>query len=592
MRIKRNQAVLLLLGMILFCGCSSVRERLERVMWAESGVEADTSYQQYLELASADRLDEDGAYHADELDILSAENEAAPSGAVRVSFARNDYIRVRYFRDEALTDALPEDGCRLDPGDTIYASEPELLNPSGSLYYFQQFLVREYDAAGRVKRVLAETADAPGPVFRIPEGFTGTEISVIPLGGYRSRTVTLSALYRRGDQENVLENGAWEINGKRYGNGTVLLDPMGSYRVVYDYGAYKDGWYFAGSEPDSYWDRTSDGTITFLSVPSDAAHVDYKVWLHPYGSMTVGNGVSFLNPVDSILDGAAAIFGNRSVIEIQNIVELIQVNGLSVPNNFSDTEITVPELRAGDQIRIRVPAEYKVIADGMALPFPELSGGSREYLFSVPDREDMTFRLSVSRRNSAEPDGVWYVPSVARGTLALYDVLGRQYAEGSELPAEDEKVTVEIRPDSGLCIYGKNIKDNVYREEMRFSDFRDNFSEIVKFHPIRPGIMVILDTADDLGECVFWSGNEQIHGQVMLREGQDLQFDYMLRQDAGYEIILAPEDRGEAVNIWSPFAANRQLEVTDALAGMTLRCRDFLTLKEGVSTENAAADPF
>ena len=104
--------------------------------------------------------------------------------------------------------------------------------------------------------------------------------------------------------------------------------------------------------------------------------------------------------------------------------------------------------------------------------------------------------------------------------------------------------------------------------------------------------MVILDTDDDLGECVFWSGNEQIHGQVMLREGQDLQFDYMLRQDAGYEIILAPEDRGEAVNIWSPFAANRQLEVTDALAGMTLRCRDFLTLKEGVSTENAAADPF
>ena len=426
----------------------------------------------------------------------------------------------------------------------------------------------------------------------IPEDFTETEISVIPLGGYRSRTVTLSALYRRGDQENVLENGAWEINGKRYGNGTVLLDPMGSYRVVYDYGAYKDGWYFAGSEPDSYWDRTSDGTITFLSVPSDAAHVDYKVWLHPYGSMTVGNGVSFLNPVDSILDGAAAIFGNRSVIEIHNIVELIQVNGLSVPNNFSDTEITVPELRAGDQIRIRVPAEYKVIADGMVLPFPELSGGSREYLFSVPDREDMTFRLSVSRRNSAEPDGVWHVPSVVRGMLALYDVLGRQYAEGSELPAEDEKVTVEIRPDSGLCIYGKNIKDNVYREEMRFSDFRDNFSEIVKFHPIRPGIMVILDTADDLGECVFWSGNEQIHGQVMLREGQDLQFDYMLRQDAGYEIILAPEDRGEAVNIWSPFAANRQLEVTDALAGMTLRCRDFLTLKEGVSTENAAADPF
>lgn len=592
MKNKRNRAVLLLLSMIIFCGCSFVRERLERLMWAESGVEEDVSYQQYLELASGDRLDEDGAYHADELDIPDTENSEALSGAVRVSFARNGYIRVRYFRDEALTDALPEDGCRLDPGDTIYASEPELLNPSGPLYYFQHFLVREYDAAGRVKRVLVETADAPGPVFRIPENFTGTEISVIPLGGYRNRIVTLSALYRRGDQEDVLENGAWEINGKRYGNGTVLLDPMGSYRVVYDYSSYKDGWYFAGSEPDSYWDRSSDGTITFLAVPSDAAQVDYKVWLHPYGSMTVGNGVSYLNPVDSILDSAAAIFGNHSVIETQNLIELLQVNGLSAVNNFSDTEITVPELRAGDQIRIRVPAELKIIADGMALPFPELAEGSREYRFSVPDREDMTLLLSVSRRNTADPDGIWHVPSVARGTLAIYDMLGRQYAEGSELPAEDEKITVEIRPDSGLCIYGKNIKDNVYREEMRFSDFKARFSEIVQFHPIRPGIMVILDTADDLGECVFWSGNEQIHGQVMLREGQDLQFDYMLRQDAGYEIILPPEDRGEAVNIWSPFAANRQLEVTDEMAGKTLRCRDFLTFKEGVSTENAVTDPF
>ena len=194
---------------------------------------------------------------------------------------------------------------------------------------------------------------------------------------------------------------------------------------------------------------------------------------------------------------------------------------------------------------------------------------------------------SVSRRNSAEPDGVWHVPSVVRGMLALYDVLGRQYAEGSELPAEDEKVTVEIRPDSGLCIYGKNIKDNVYREEMRFSDFRDNFSEIVKFHPIRPGIMVILDTADDLGECVFWSGNEQIHGQVMLREGQDLQFDYVLDPEAGYEVYLTREERMQGIEVVSPYVSSRTLDVTEALQGQTLRCRDFVTLQEGVTNDTA-----
>lgn len=585
---KKWFAALLLLCLMM-SGCSQVRERLENALMESSGVLEDGDYLQYQALEASDQLDEAGVFISEEVERQRQAEVEMPSGTVRVTFARNDYLKITYFRDEALTDPLPAENCWLEPGDAVYASEPVLLNPNSSLYDFSQFLVREYDEAGKMKRVLAEPRDVPGLVFRIPENFSGTEISIIPLGGYRSRTVTLSAVYGSGEQEQILENGVWQINGRRYGNGTVALNPMESYRVVYDYSAYKEGWYFAGSTPESYWDRTSDGTITFLAVPTNEEHVDYTVRLHPYGSMTVGNAVNFQNAVDSLIDSASAIFGNKNVIGMQNIVELIQVNGISVGNNFSDTEINVPELKVGDEILIRVPADLKVIADGMALPAPELKNESREYRFSIPDREDMNFRLSVSRRNS-ETEGQWHVPSVARGTMALYDALGNRYAEGSELPAEDEKVTVEIRPDSGLCIYGKNVKDNVYRAEMSFASFVEKFDTIVSEHPIRPGIMVYIDTADELGECTFWSGNEQIFGQVMLREGQDLQFDYILRQDAGYEIILAPEDRGEAISLWSPLAANRQLDVTDALSGMTLRCRDFLTFKEG--TTDVIEDPF
>ena len=64
----------------------------------------------------------------------------------------------------------------------------------------------------------------------------------------------------------------------------------------------------------------------------------------------------------------------------------------------------------------------------------------------------------------------------------------------------------------------------------------------------------------------------------------------MLYQDSGLEITLTPEDLKAAVSLWSPLAANRSLDVTDELNGQTLRCRDFLTFKEGVT--DVVKDPF
>ena len=70
-----------------------------------------------------------------------------------------------------------------------------------------------------------------------------------------------------------------------------------------------------------------------------------------------------------------------------------------------------------------------------------------------------------------------------------------------------------------------------------------------------------------------------------MREGQDLQFDYLLDPDLGYEVILTEADRYQVMNVWNPYAATRVLDVTEALQGKTLRCRDFVTLQEGVKTD-------
>ena len=590
-KIRKKQVLFLIfLFLSTLCGCTAIRERMEAELWKRSGVPEDAAYQEYRTLETNDQLDSFGFYRSEALERQRQAAQEMSSGAVHVSFARNDHLEFTYYRDEAMTEVLSAENCRLDPGDAIYASRPAIINPYDQLYYFDEFQIREYDAAGNLKKVLAESRGAPGLVYRIPEDFSGTEIAVIPLGKYRERTVSLDAVYVHPDgREEVLENGAWEINGKRYGNGTVKLDPMGSYRVVYDYGAYKDRWYFAGSEPEAYWDKAGEGTINFFAVPSNEEHVDYRVRLHPYGTMEIVNGVTFQNAVDSFLDSAAVIFGNKSMIETQNIIDLIQVNGITAINNFSDTEVTVPELKAGDEILIRVPAALKVIAEDLPLQKPETKGDDLEYRFTIPDRENTTFRLSVSRRNET-PDAVFREKSAPRGTLAVYDNAGIRYQDGYEAPAAYERIAVEITPESGYCIYGKNVKNNVYRAEMTYAEFTAKYDEILSSHPIKPGIMVTLDTTDELGECTFWTGNEPISGLVMLREGQDLQFDYMLYAESGLEIVLTPDDLKQAVSLWSPTAANRSLDVTEELNGQTLRCRDFFTFKEGA--EDVIADPF
>ena len=41
------------------------------------------------------------------------------------------------------------------------------------------------------------------------------------------------------------------------------------------------------------------------------------------------------------------------------------------------------------------------------------------------------------------------------------------------------------------------------------------------------------------------------------------------------------------VEVWSPYASSRSLDVTEELQGETLRCRDFVTIQEGVKSDAA-----
>lgn len=563
-----------------------MRERLEQAMWESSGAADEMAYIQYQQMESANALNADGFYQSEQFEEQKRSLMAKPSGTIHVSFAKNEFLQVEYYRDASMSEPLEAYNCWLNPGDAIFTSVPVVMNQRNEFYQFSEFRVYEIDENRNNRKLLAIAKDLPGLLYQIPDDFSGIDLVIIPLGEYQDHTINMKAVYAHADgTETLLENGVWSINGKAHGNGSVDLNPMGSYRIVYDYGSYQDRWYMDRSEPDYYWEKSSDATVTFLLEPGDNTINELKVKLHPYGSLTIENGIGFQNVMDSLLDGAANIFGNKSIIETQNIIDLLQVNGITQINNFSDTEIQIPKIRVGDEILLRLPADLKANAEGLTLPASTLKDGIREYRFLIPDAENMNFRLSVSRRNS-DADGVFHSVYVEHGTLSVLDPTGIPYRDGSELPEESERVTVMITPEENYCIYGKNVKNNVYQAEMKYSSFESDLPSILMSHSIRPGIMVTIDTEDELGNCVFWSGTEMLSGNVMLREGQDLQFDYLLNTDAEYEIILTPEEKKEIINVWSPYAASRELDVTESMQGMVLRCRDFITLQERVITDD------
>ena len=227
--------LLLLTTLLVLSGCTQLQERAEQLMWEHSGVTEDFSYLQYQQklraqwdheknaivrvqaikkeideanqqMDAANALDENGLYHSAELE--SYEKRQEKPGTVHVSFARNDFLHFDYYRDEALSQALETSDCWMNPGEAVFAGEPELTNPNSNLYRFSEFVVLELNEKGSIKGVLQRVKTYPGEVYRIPEDFTGTDISIIPIGEYLDRTVKLSAVTVASDGSRTsLENG-------------------------------------------------------------------------------------------------------------------------------------------------------------------------------------------------------------------------------------------------------------------------------------------------------------------------------------------------------------------------------------------------
>lgn len=278
----------LLISILLLTGCDNpASEPLMRL----SKLNNDNDFQRYEEMKESGELAEDGTF--DYKSALAAEEEqgeteTVPDGAIHVTFSSNRYLDVDYFSDADLTESVGPAECYMDPGDTIYASDPLSKNPNSNMYSFEEFQVYEYDETGQRGELLFEGKPEGNAVFTIPDDFEGSEISVVPVGDYEERELSLNVYYRDDDgkKHDLSSAGHWEVNGEaQKENEPVSVSPVESYTLAFNYDT--DNYFYVGSSPECFNHIDELGKVEFWSAGATDEAVEYSVELHPYLHLTI-----------------------------------------------------------------------------------------------------------------------------------------------------------------------------------------------------------------------------------------------------------------------------------------------------------------
>lgn len=269
---KKITILCCVLCLITLSGCSSASDFLLH----HSGIMSEEDYQRYIELRNSGQLDSDGRYVTTEL--TDEQVFSPPAGSVHVTFAENAYMTVQYYLDANLKILANTQQCYLQPGDYIYASEPECHHPSSNWYSFDRFCVYPYDAEGNQGAELFWNVEETSPlVLQIPEDYEGTEITVVPMGKYEKRRLELSDYYTDSANQTQELDGTWIVNDKEVSSDILSVSPVESLAIDYQYDPAK--YSFVASNPSSFYHENGLVRFEVLNATEDIEY--YTVKLRP-----------------------------------------------------------------------------------------------------------------------------------------------------------------------------------------------------------------------------------------------------------------------------------------------------------------------
>lgn len=280
---KKAFVLILTFTMLLLSGCSAVDTKLEQAILEKSGILEHEDYLQYQQYQEAGRLDKNGQYVDTNLHENPTNNQEKPDGKIHITFAENRYLKIWYYTDATMTTPIDTNVCYLNPGDTLYAKVIECTNPNSNLYRLAEYRIVEYDAEGNVKKEHQQKVEDGTLKYEIPTNFTGTEMSVIPVGEYPDRNLSMSVYYidDNGNECSLGNAGTWSINNENVEGNTAKISPIESYVLKFAYDT--KNYFYVGCEPDCFTkEPETAGFVEFWEAEPTDADMNYRVELHQF----------------------------------------------------------------------------------------------------------------------------------------------------------------------------------------------------------------------------------------------------------------------------------------------------------------------
>lgn len=350
---------------LLLCGCSAfpsqeeeeaaLRQKIQEDL--EKTEDSDADFAAYQKHAESAELDENGYYHHEEMDAAETDPDM-----IQVSFAKNSQLDILYYSDEAHQHQIPADQLQyLKQGSTIYASDPAHETAGNADYAFSGFLLYGFDEDG-TRRQLDNDPGSDPLTIKLPSERTVREISVVPVGAYRCRTLKLEDWYLDAGGAKKPMNGIWYLGERRITDNTYEIKAPESYSFSYRFDA--DKYYVSDSTAKE--GSGSNGTVYFrnITVQQDVLSVVLKPYLQ------------------------AAVKSAQ-----KDAVKQVTVDGRKQSAD-KNGQFELSKLKPGEKIVIRTDTAHKIICDALdadAVSCNKIDGG---YDFScvVPDSgKDLRF---------------------------------------------------------------------------------------------------------------------------------------------------------------------------------------------------------
>lgn len=278
---KKAFVLILMFTMLLLTGCSTVDAKLEQALLEKSGILEHEDYLQYQQYQEADRLDENGQY----VDLKLNET---PNGQIHITFAENRYLNIWYYTDSSMTTPINTTSCYLNPGDILYAKVIECNNPNSNLYRLAEYRIIEYDTEGNVNKEHQQSAVDGSLEYQIPTNFTGTEMSVIPIGEYPDRNLSMSVYYvdDNGNEQSLGNAGTWSINGNDIEGNTAQISPIESYVLKFTFDT--KNYFYVGCEPKCFTKSpATTGFVEFWEAEPTDDDMTYRVELRQFLKLSI-----------------------------------------------------------------------------------------------------------------------------------------------------------------------------------------------------------------------------------------------------------------------------------------------------------------